>query len=92
MRRPITQSTSFESLSKFQNQMINNSTILRSTVGLLAVSSNRPNPSSLRSLNEKHIGVGDGRGHVPPKIREKYFSGNYYVKFRHKTCKIREFC
>jgi len=31
------------------------------------------------------IGVGDGgqRGHVPPKIREKYFSGNYYVKFRH---------
>ena len=30
------------------------------------------------------IGVGDGgtKGHVPPKIREKYFSGNYYVKFR----------
>jgi len=24
-----------------------------------------------------------GRGHVPPKIREKYFSGNYYVKFWH---------
>jgi len=32
------------------------------------------------------IGVGDGRqgGHVPPpKIPEKYFSGNYYVKFGH---------
>ena len=24
-----------------------------------------------------------GRGHVPPKIREKYFSGNYSVKFGH---------
>jgi len=22
-------------------------------------------------------------GHMPPKIREKYFSGNYYVKFGH---------
>jgi len=22
-------------------------------------------------------------GHVPPEIREKYFSGNYYVKFGH---------
>jgi len=24
-------------------------------------------------------GGGQGGGHVPPKIREKYFSGNYYV-------------
>ena len=23
------------------------------------------------------------RGNVPPKIREKYFSGNYYVKLGH---------
>jgi len=30
------------------------------------------------------MGVGDrGRGHVPPKIREKYFSGSYYVEFGH---------
>jgi len=32
------------------------------------------------------IGVGDGgqEGHVPPpKIREKYFSGNYHIKFGH---------
>jgi len=27
--------------------------------------------------------VGGGGGHVTPKIREKYFSGNYYVKFGH---------
>ena len=26
---------------------------------------------------------GGGRGHVPTKIREKYFSGIYYVKFGH---------
>jgi len=46
------------------------------------------------------IGVGDGgRGRVctcPPKIREKYFSGTYYVKFGHfcgqESCKIRTFC
>jgi len=25
--------------------------------------------------------MGGRVGHVPPKIREKYFSGNYYVKF-----------
>jgi len=33
------------------------------------------------------IGVGDGgrdRGHVPPKIWEKYFLGYYYVKFAFK--------
>jgi len=36
------------------------------------------------------IGVGDGgRGHVSPKIREKYFSGNYYVKFGHISGKNR---
>jgi len=29
------------------------------------------------------IGVGEGGVHVPPKIREKYFSGNYYIKFGH---------
>jgi len=38
------------------------------------------------------IGIGDGgRGHVPPpkkKIPEKYFSGNYYVKFGHFRAKI----
>jgi len=31
------------------------------------------------------MGVGDGgqRGHLPPKIREKYFSGKNHVKFEH---------
>ena len=31
------------------------------------------------------VGIGDGGagGHVPPKIREIYFSGNYYEKFSH---------
>ena len=31
------------------------------------------------------MGVGNegAGGNVPPKIREKYFSGNYYVKFGH---------
>ena len=36
------------------------------------------------------IGVGDGGqgGHVPPKIWEKiFFSGNYYVKLGHFSCK-----
>jgi len=36
--------------------------------------------------SSRRIGVGDegGRGHVPPKIREKYFfSGNYCIKFGH---------
>ena len=32
-------------------------------------------------------GQGEGEGHVPPKIREKYFSGNYYVKFGHFSSK-----
>ena len=41
----------------------------------------------------KFIGGGDGgkgRGHVspPPKIREKYFSRNYYVKFGHFSRKV----
>jgi len=34
-----------------------------------------------------NIGVGDGgkgaRAPLSPKIREKYFSGNHYVKFGH---------
>jgi len=30
----------------------------------------------------RHRRWGQG-GNVPPKIREKYFSGNYYVKFGH---------
>ena len=35
-------------------------------------------------MSEGGIGVVDGgRVHVPPKIRKKYFSGNYYVKFEH---------
>jgi len=36
------------------------------------------------------IGVRDGGqgAHVPPKIRGKYFSGNYYVKFGHFRAKI----
>jgi len=36
-------------------------------------------PGGLRRCALSHIGVGDGAagGHVPPKIREKYFSGNY---------------
>ena len=29
------------------------------------------------------IGVGDGRQALPKNIREKYFSGNYFVKFGH---------
>jgi len=36
------------------------------------------------------IEVGDGGrgwGHVSPKIVEKYFSGNYYVKCRHFRAK-----
>jgi len=35
------------------------------------------------------IGVEDGGqgGHVPPKIRKKYFSGNYYEKFGHSSGK-----
>ena len=39
----------------------------------------------LQCTNHSAIGVGDGRqrGTCPPKIREKYFSGNYYVKFGH---------
>ena len=36
---------------------------------------------------------GQGGGTCPPKIRQKYFSGNYYSGiFRQKSCKIREFC
>ena len=33
----------------------------------------------------EYLGVGDGGqgGTCPPQIREKYFSGNYYVKFGH---------
>ena len=38
---------------------------------------------------------GGREGTCPPKIREKYFSGNYYEKFGRfigqKSCKIREF-
>jgi len=32
-----------------------------------------------------YIGVGDGGagGHVPPTVQEKYFFGNYYIKFGH---------
>jgi len=38
------------------------------------------------------IGAGDGgQGrHVPPKIRGKYFSGNFCVKFGHFRAKIVE--
>jgi len=42
--------------------------------------------SHLRPDHQRNcIGVGDGgrEGTCPPKIREKYFSGNYYVKFGH---------
>jgi len=28
-------------------------------------------------------------GYVPPKFREKYFSGNYHVKFEHFPLKYR---
>jgi len=46
-----------------------------------------------RKRREK--GAGE-RGDVPPKLREKHFSGNYYVKFGHffgqKPCEILKFC
>jgi len=35
------------------------------------------------SLRTTDVGDGGQGGHVTPKIREKYFSGNYYVKFEH---------
>ena len=44
-----------------------------------------------QSQNLLNIGVGDGgQGDTfsPPKLREKYFSGNYYVKFVHLSGKI----
>jgi len=37
------------------------------------------------------IGVGEGAGVMCPQIREKCFSGNYYVKFWHFRAKIRKF-
>ena len=39
-----------------------------------------------------YVGVGDwgrwGGGMYPPKVQEKYSSGNYYVKFGHFPAKI----
>ena len=43
------------------------------------------------SIEARCIGVGDGGGQgstCPSKIRGKYFSGNYYVKFGNFRAKI----
>jgi len=45
----------------------------------------RPNSAVSSIVIDEHRrrGRGQGRGTCLPKIREKYFSGNYYVKFGH---------
>jgi len=41
-------------------------------------------------MNAYETGVGnrEAGGTCPPKIREKFFSGNFYVKFGHFLAKI----
>jgi len=50
----------------------------------------------IRPIGVKDGGQGEAESRAHPKIREKYFSGNYYVKFGHfsdkKSSKFWEFC